>query len=347
MFDEEDLRPAQKPNRHTGAASGSTGSDGETRLPGGGDTDRPRRRVPWRPLVIAIVVFLLLYYPVGMIWMHQINDDPDYQPPAAFEVENGSNAVGMVAALINREVNETEWVANDPFFMPSAALDNMPNFQQGMFAALGRFTIELLDQVGRTRGSSQADPDLETAAGRLKYPGDVWIYDIKTSLLPVSSSESQYRAAMRAMESYNQRIASGDAVFERRADNLQVTLDRVASDLGSASAQIDQRVHDGAGSVFDFVSDDIFYNVKGRTYGYYMILRELQVDYAKVIAERDLGPIWQHMLDSLRAAAILSPLIVRNGEPDSLVMPSHLLAQGFYLLRARTQLREVSNVLLK
>jgi hypothetical protein len=28
-------------------------------------------------------------------------------------------------------------------------------------------------------------------------------------------------------------------------------------------------------------------------------------------------------------------------------VPSHLAAQGFYLLRARTQLREISNILLK
>jgi hypothetical protein len=28
-------------------------------------------------------------------------------------------------------------------------------------------------------------------------------------------------------------------------------------------------------------------------------------------------------------------------------MPSHLASQGFFLLRARTQLREISNILLK
>ena len=45
-------------------------------------------------------------------------------------------------------------------------------------------------------------------------------------------------------------------------------------------------------------------------------------------------------LESLREAAQLDPLIVTNGSPDGIFPNSHLTAQGFYLLRARTQLRE-------
>ena len=33
--------------------------------------------------------------------------------------------------------------------------------------------------------------------------------------------------------------------------------------------------------------------------------------------------------------------------PDAQMVPSHLTAQGFYLMRARTQLYEVINILLK
>jgi hypothetical protein len=40
-------------------------------------------------------------------------------------------------------------------------------------------------------------------------------------------------------------------------------------------------------------------------------------------------------------------LIVWNGYPDGLLIPNHLAAQGFYLLRARTQLRELTSILLK
>ena len=66
-----------------------------------------------------------------------------------------------------------------------------------------------------------------------------------------------------------------------------------------------------------------------------------------MIDDKELGPTWTQMLISLREAAELQPLIVRNGKADSMLMPSHLAGQGFYLLRARTQLKEVSDVLLK
>ena len=46
-------------------------------------------------------------------------------------------------------------------------------------------------------------------------------------------------------------------------------------------------------------------------------------------------------------AASLQPWWIVNGRPDSQLWPSHLAAQGFFLLRARTQLREVANILLK
>jgi len=53
------------------------------------------------------------------------------------------------------------------------------------------------------------------------------------------------------------------------------------------------------------------------------------------------------MLGSMRTAAVLQPFVVVNGAPDSQFMPSHLATQGFYLLRARTQLKEIGNILLK
>jgi hypothetical protein len=248
--------------------------------------------------------------------------------------------------LIEREVDRKRWIANDPFFLPGAALDNMPNFQQGVIAALARFSFELTDQIGRTRGSSQTDPDLQEAAGLLQYSGTKWIFDFSTSLIPTASSEAQYRKARRSLLSYNRRLADRQAVFERRGDNLQATIDRIALDLGSTSAALDQHIAEHSG-FFDFGADDLFYGVKGQAYAYFLILRELEKDFAGLIRERELGGAWKQMLDSMAQAASLRPLIVINGAPDGLLLPSHLAAQGFYLLRARTQLREISNILLK
>lgn len=307
------------------------------------------RRGRWRRLALrgglVLLVLVLLYYPVGMLWVHTVDDDPDFAATAV--PEGGSQAVGIAAALIYREVDSHRWVANDPFFLPGAALDNMPNYQQGIISSLSRFALEMTDQIGRTRGSSRADADLDKAAGLLKYPGNVWLWDLSTSWAPTASSEQQYRAAARALVAYNQRLATGAAVFDRRSDNLLATLERITADLGSSSAVIEQHIHDTGGALIDFKADDIFYNTKGRLYGYALVLRALGGDFENVLRERDMTVVWSQMIDTFLAAVALEPWVISNGSPDAMVVPNHLLAQGFYLMRARTQLREITNILLK
>ncbi|HBU97307.1 MULTISPECIES: DUF2333 family protein [Thalassospira] len=293
----------------------------------------------WVRSLAIIVLVAVVYYPAGMAMIHNVDDNPDFSG----NYQGGSHAVNTAAALIDREVNQNRWTANDPFFLPGGALDNMPNFQTGIIYALSRFSIELSDQIGRTRGSSQVDPDLDNAAGLLKFRGDKWVFDPSVSLLPGVTSEQQYRDAIRSLDKYNQRLINGNAVFERRADNLQETLNRFANDLGSASAVIDDKVD--APSVFDRTADDVFYATKGRLYAYSLILRDLGTDFEQVINERQVAPAWAEMVGSLQAAAALDPLVVVNGSADGIIFPNHLAGLGFYLLRARTQIREISSIL--
>src|SRR5918994_120984 len=131
------------------------------------------------------------------------------------------------------------------------------------------------------------------------------------------------------------------------ADNLLGTLDRFAADIGSQSAAIERKLADRSAFWPDWTADDLFYANKGRLYAYYLLLRELQADFANVIRERELVGAWTQTLESFREAATLQPMVIMNGAPDAQLMPSHLASQGFFLLRARTQLREISNILLK
>ena len=301
----------------------------------------------WALVVGGLVAVMALYYPVGMMLANTINDDVAFEAPAEFQVAKGSRAVAAAAALIDREVTQTKWVANKPFIFPSSMLDNMPNFQMGLVYAVSRFAIEMTDVLGRTRGSSQADADLDKASGLLKYDGTIWVWEPSTSLMPTASAERQYIAGQKALVRYNERLGEGNAVYDKRADNLIVFLARVGSDLGSASAALDQRAMGSDAGWFDTQADDIFYAAKGRLYGYFILLREIGIDFAEVIAEKKVDKAGAQMLGSLKTAAVMDPLVVSNGANDGLAVPSHLAVQGFYLLRARTQLKEVENILLK
>jgi hypothetical protein len=308
------------------------------KLPGAGR--RWLRRSKW--LALAILAVLLLYYPVGMLVVHKINDDPEF---TAGDVPQGqSRAVALAAALIQREVEGTSWPANDPFFLPGAALDNMPNFQHGIQQALARFATEMADQLGRSRGSASADPDLLEARGLLNYAHDVW-YVSSASL--AANSETQYLKAMVKLQNYNTRLAAGRAAFEPRADNLMSTLDRIGKDLGAASNAIDLEIDLYAGDWYDLNADNVFYYNKGLLYANALLLRDLGTDFKSVLDERGAGTVWKRMVDSMIEGASLQPLIVINGTPNALVEPNHLTAQGFYLLRARTQLEEITDILQK
>lgn len=313
----------------------STASTGRTRIV------RLSRRA-----VLGIVGLVALYYLGGAFLMQKIDNDVHFKPQAQLKTGE-SAAVAMAVALIDREVNKNGWTANDPFFKPTTILDNMPNYQQGMVAALARFGFELTDQLGRTRGSSQADADLQEAAGLLQYPGDKWLWGEGSRIIPTATAEQQYKRALNALQAYNERLASGAAVYERRSDNLLATLDRIALDLGSSSAVIDVHVSEESGWPIHRRTDNIYYNVKGQLYGYYMILNALGDDFSEVIAEKNLTKPYNQMLRSLEMAATQEPGIILNGTPDSQGLPCHLCGQGFYLLRARTQLREITNILLK
>ena len=312
-----------------------------TRTPAGSGARRTAWGWGWR----AAVVVALLYYPVGALVIQNIDADPQFAPRNITPGE--SRAVAIAADLVDREVNVNTWTPMQPFFMPSGLLDNMPNFQRGIMAALGRFSTELMDQLGRTRGSSQTDRDLEQARGFLNEQPNIWVWQPSVSLMPSATSAQKYRAGRERLLAYNKRLASGQAVFERRADNLQAILDRIANDEGSDSAVIDQHLIEKAGDLFDSRCDDIFYFNKGRLYANYLLLRELGIDFEAIIREKGLTNAWNGTMETFRLAAQLQPWVVWNGYLDGFVVPNHLAAQGFYLLRARTQLRELSNILLK
>jgi hypothetical protein len=293
----------------------------------------------------ALATLLLLYYPLGAVIKHKINDDPGFAP-APIPPE-ASQTVAVAVALIDREVNSTSWPANDPWFFPGTILDNMPNFQSGQILALQRVVTELRDQIGRSRGTSGADPALQDAASSLNNKPDIWYFDLSRSWAPVTPSETYYRAAMKSLIDFNGRLTRGDAVFERRSDNLLTTLDRIAKDLGGASNDIDKEIDLRSGAWFDFGADDIFYRNKGGLYGYALLLRALGQDFRSILTEKGATTVWQRMVDSMIEGAVLQPLIVINGTPGSMVQPNHLAEQGFYLLRARAQLEEIIDILQK
>jgi hypothetical protein len=331
---------------------GAAGRDDD---PLAGLPERPpaRRRRPWsrlaglfgrssrsRRAILALVLFLppavLLYYLIGGILVHAVDDDTAFAAPAP--PEGGSRALAMARALIEREVDGHGWAANDPFFMPTWALDDMPNYQRGLIAALGTVLEALAERTGDGEG-------LSAAAELLAYPGDRWVIDLDASWTPVAPAEARYREAAETLAAVNVRLAEGAAGFGRDARTLSAILSGVAADLGASADRLALHLAEAGGWPLDNAADDLFYEVKGRLYAHRMLLEQLRRDIPGPVENAGRRAAWQEMLDSLDVAAGLDPWIVVGGGPDGPFLSSHLTAQGFFLMRARSRMLEIAGAL--
>lgn len=288
-------------------------------------------------LLVILLAIIPLYYLIGAWFTHRINDDLNFtiNDPGAGK----SHTVAVVAELIDREVNQTKWSPNIQAFEPAALLrvgGNMVNFQTGVIKGVSTTVYEMENRLARMRGTSSADVDMALAREGLARSADTWLW---------AGADGEYRKARAALNRYNVRLASGQANFEQRADNLQGLLDHVAFDLGAASSELNREILAGRHKIIDFKADKVFYNAKGQAYAYFIILRALREDYGQVITERHMEKIYEEMLVELASAAELQPLIVQNAKPSAAILPNHLAVEGFYILRARARLREITDIL--
>lgn len=265
-----------------------------------------------------------------------------------------STIVDVTADLTDFNVNENAWISSmilyklgfffvldwdeTPFF------DNKASFQRGVNQAARRSAIELVDALGRVRGTSQIDRDLQNARGAITFDEETWYFGL-SPFGPKTPTPSFYRSAIRDLRSFNDRLESCEAVFDARADNLIQYLDRIANDLGSTSDLLRQRSENYNAGWFDTRADDRFWFAYGQLYAYYGMLRAARSDFADVVRQRSLGSLWDTTEQQFRAALKVQPFIISNGREDGWIMPTHLATMGFYILRARSNLVELRQVL--
>jgi hypothetical protein len=261
--------------------------------------------------------------------------------------------VAATADLVDFNVNQNAWISSmilyklglfgipwerTPFF------DNKAAFQRGVNQAVRRTAIELVDTLGRVRGTSGIDPDLQKARGNLQFDEETWYFGL-SPFGPKTPTPSFYRAAIGDLRAFNTRLEKCEAVFDARGDNLLVFIDRIANDIGATSAILRDRSEKYDSGWFDPRADDRFWFAYGQLYGYYGILTAAHADFRDVIAQRGLTQLWSELEDQLRASLRIQPMIISNGDESGWLMPAHLATLGFYILRVRSNLVEIRLVL--
>lgn len=338
---------------------------------------RAYMRAGWilQAIVGVCVVGLVLLYGY-FVWTTQAwtNFNPDYVNAYEFDQRNvsageqiadttgsttsektcGRSAIAEVAAdLTDFNVNQNAWISsmilykagffgvpwdNTPF------LDNKASFQRGINQAVRRTTTELADNLGRMRGTSQVDSDLQSARGNMQFDEYTWYFGL-SPFGPKTPTPSYYRSAIKSLRAFNTRLEKCGAVFDARADNLNQFIERIANDIGSTSAILKDRAESNSAGWLDPRADDRFWFAYGQLYGYYGLLKAAHADFEDVLRTRNLDGLWNQMEEQARAALNIQPFIISNGAEAGWIMPSHLITMGFYILRVRSNLVEIGSAL--
>lgn len=305
-------------------------------------------RGAWIALFVLFILFPVLYYPVAAwLFYYRVGNDVTWAVPERFIPEGGSNTVGTLAALMDREVTDNHWTPNDPIWVPSAMLDDPQNYQKGMQQAAGRMALALSDFIGKNRGSSSFNPDLVAARSGLNYNPERWIMSSESDTLVTESAESMYGTAIEKLMKYNADLANPNVQvwYTLRADNLRDTLALISTDLGDASVMLADQIEEGIGGWIDPKADDVFFQVQGRIYVYYMSLKALEKDFAEVLKVKQADQTWTKMMGYLRKAVEINPLIIANGNEESLICPNHLNNQSARMQLAARSLNEIRDIL--
>ncbi len=264
-----------------------------------------------------------------------------------------SAVVDVAADLTDFNVNQNAWISSMLLYKAgffgiswddTPFLDNKASFQRGVNSIVRRTSAELVDTIGRVRGTSGINSDLQKARGNLQFDESSWYFGLHP-FGPKTPTPSYFRAAITNLRSFNTDLSSCKTIFDSRADNLLQFVDHIAGDLGSTANILAERSQNHSYGWFDMRADDRFWFAYGQLYASYGILSAAGVDFQQVIAERNVGVLWSGTLDMLRAALRIQPFIISNGSEDSSFMPSHLATMGFHVLRVRSNLVEIRTVL--
>ncbi|MCO4315778.1 DUF2333 family protein [Phyllobacterium sp. 21LDTY02-6] len=324
---------------------------------------------------LALIVWLGLYgyfFYASQLWS---NFNPDYVAAYNFKEKNvpagepltdpaqaagtpakacaRSAIVEVTADLTDFNVNQNAWISSMLLYKlgffgmdwdRTPFLDNKASFQRGINSAVRRTAVELVDTLGRVRGTSQIDADLQRARGNLQFTEDAWYFGLNP-FGPKTPTPTYYRTAVNDLRTFNGKLENCNAIFDARADNLIQFIDRIANDIGATSAILKDRSENFNNGWFDTRADDRFWFAYGQLYAYYGLMNAAQVDFNQVLTEKHLTSLWDGMDGQLRSALGIQPWIIANGSEGGWLLPNHLTTMGFYILRVRSNLIDIKQVL--
>jgi hypothetical protein len=317
----------------------------------------------WKWLTtIAVGVVVLAVLATGIYWSLQ----PDSFDVRAVTLERvGGDESRLVAGAITvstagkvaRTLLEKPggYLFND-ISVPGIYLDNMPSWEYGVIKEVRDYLRAHRNDFSRSQTQSIENLDLRKADEFLNYNVDSWI---------IPSTESEFRAGIRALDRYFEALVSGSdrsARFFIRADNLAAYLLVVEKRLGSYAQRLSASVGDAeltaalvpesedqppseetlsakrAGNIRVktpwLKRDNVFYEARGYAWALLHTFSAVAIEFEPVLKDKNaLVSVQQVIRDLDEAIKRMWSPIVLNGHGFGYVA-NHSLVLASYLSRA-------------
>ncbi len=291
-------------------------------------------------LVVACIVIMIAYY----------------RFPRFFEVEGSGEKSGLpfTETLITMgDEMMKAWLPNDMFY-PTIFLDNPQNFQLGELEAL-RYAVRVLrDNLSRLRTTDEIDENIDQTYSLFSNDPKKWIFP---------SAESKYKAGVRELRAYHERLGKGEAGFFPRADNLIELLAQLNSLLGGVNTRLANAPRDRGEVLTEETAgdpytqgertvaikvpwtaiDDNFYYARGVAYGIRQILVAVRGDFREILEVKKATELLEKIIRLLDYPQF-EPILVLNGSRGS-IWANHSLQMLASLGDVRQKMRSLESML--
>jgi hypothetical protein len=316
----------------------------------------------------ALVALAIVLFGVGWWWS---------TPPDTFQAREQAQAMAdsegqeLVAGYVTTAtlIEATDELLHKPGgylfndkVPPSVLLDNVPAWEYGAVVQMRDLARILRNEMSRSQSQSREDADLAQAEPRLNFNANSWLFP---------STEGEYEDALGYLRQYRNRLATGDAEFFARADNLRGYLSTVGQRLGGIvqrlsassaewrmqptpspspsadgpSGQAPPPAQSGRAETPWLEIDNEFYHARGATWALVHFLKAVQVDFQNVLENKNAEASMQQLIDALEASQRpLSSPIVLNGDGLGF-FANHSLVMASYVARANASLIELRRLL--
>lgn len=328
------------------------------------DTTTRKQILRTGTIVIGAIVALMILL---MMWWSMAPDrfDPLQQARQHAKLEQQQLVTGYTSTftaitLTQKLLDKPGGYLTNDVMPPSVWMDNIPNWEFGVLIQLRDFARALRNDISRSQSQSLEDPDLAIAEPQFNFNSDSWLFP---------PSEREYRAGLKALKSYLDRLSSNsdDAQFFARADNLSAWLAIVEKRLGSLSQRLsasvgqarvntdlagepdakqstptaDERVTQTAW----YEIDNVFFEARGTTYALIHLFKAIEHDFADILRKKNALVSLRQIIRELEAtqATLWSPIILNGGGFG--MFANHSLVMASYISRANAAIIDLRALL--